>query len=98
MTISTQILVIGYGRCDRGDDAIGPQIAAAIGSMNLPQVTARAVDRLTPELASHLATANGVIFIDACKMPAPATGEGQTAASHWLRNVGVIHAGVGPRL
>jgi hydrogenase maturation protease len=73
MTISTQILVIGYGRCDRGDDAIGPQIAAAIGSMSLPQVTARAVDRLTPELASHLATANGVIFIDACKMPAPAT-------------------------
>jgi hydrogenase maturation protease len=59
-------LVIGYGNTLRGDDAIGPCVAGAVATWQLPGVRALAVHQLTPELAEALATAGLAIFVDAC--------------------------------
>jgi hydrogenase maturation protease len=66
------ILVIGYGNVLRGDDAVGPQVAAAVARWGLPDVQALAVHQLTPELAEPLAAARLAVFVDA--RPARAGG------------------------
>lgn len=57
-------LVIGIGNPLRGDDGVGPLLAAAMGG--------RAVHQLTPELAVELAAHERVLFIDAWLAPAGA--------------------------
>ncbi|MGD1944054.1 MAG: hydrogenase maturation protease [Leptolyngbyaceae cyanobacterium] len=59
-------LVIGYGNALRGDDGVGPQVAMAVADWHLPSVKSLAVPQLLPELAADIATANYVIFVDAC--------------------------------
>ena len=59
------ILVIGYGNTLRSDDGVGPRVAMAIASRELPGLTAIAVQQLTPELAEPLAAAEMAIFVDA---------------------------------
>jgi hydrogenase maturation protease len=59
-------LVIGYGNPLRGDDAVGPYVAEAVDSWRRPDVQARAVHQLTPELVELLAGAGQVVFVDAC--------------------------------
>jgi hydrogenase maturation protease len=59
------VVVIGYGNSLRGDDAIGPQAAAAVAGWERPGVTAIAVPQLTPELAEAVASARLVLFVDA---------------------------------
>jgi hydrogenase maturation protease len=61
---SKLVTVIGYGNDLRGDDGIGPRVAALAG-MILPDVQAIATRQLTPELAEELARANLAIFVDA---------------------------------
>jgi hydrogenase maturation protease len=58
-------VVIGYGSTLRGDDGIGPWVAAAIAARGWPDVLALAVPQLTPELAEHLPLAGTVLFVDA---------------------------------
>ncbi len=58
-------LIIGYGNEIRGDDAVGPRIAALVNDWKLPAVTALAVHQLTPELAEPIAAAQQVVFVDA---------------------------------
>jgi hydrogenase maturation protease len=58
-------LVIGYGNELRGDDGIGPLVAAAIAARHLPHVSAMAVHQLTPELAELLASAELAVLVDA---------------------------------
>ncbi|MCX7595988.1 MAG: hydrogenase maturation protease [Fischerella sp.] len=60
------VLVIGYGNDLRSDDAIGQQVAEKIASKNLPNVKSLSIHQLTPELAETLASADLVIFVDAC--------------------------------
>lgn len=60
------IVIIGYGNSLRSDDAVGQKVANAIASGKLPDVTSLSVHQLTPELTAFLATAELVIFIDAC--------------------------------
>jgi hydrogenase maturation protease len=60
-----KLLVIGYGNELRGDDGIGPQVARAVESWNLPDVTALATHGLTPELAESISLADAVVFVDA---------------------------------
>ena len=64
-TIEGDLLVIGYGNTLRRDDGIGPIVAEAIGSLNLPGVRAIACHQLTPELAEPISHARGVVFVDA---------------------------------
>lgn len=49
--------ILGYGNRLRGDDAVGPHVAAKLGGMAVPQ--------LVPELAERLADQPLVVFIDA---------------------------------
>jgi hydrogenase maturation protease len=58
-------LVIGYGNSLRGDDGVGPLVAEQVAEWNLPDVRSLSVHQLTPELASEMALAKTVIFIDA---------------------------------
>ena len=62
------VVVIGYGNPKRGDDAIGQAVVSQIQALNLREIEACAVTRLTPELASKLAAADCAIFVDACKL------------------------------
>jgi hydrogenase maturation protease len=59
------LLVIGYGNTLRGDDGVGPKVAAAIESMRLPGVSTLSADLLTPELAEPVSQSARVIFVDA---------------------------------
>ncbi|MEL7502290.1 MAG: hydrogenase maturation protease [Cyanobacteria bacterium J06554_6] len=65
-TTPCSFLVIGYGNELRGDDAVGPTVAAAVASWHLPSVRTLSVQQLVPELADELAQADYVIFVDAC--------------------------------
>jgi len=61
----SSVVVIGYGNDLRGDDGIGPRVAALVAAMALPDVQAIATRQLTPELAEELARASLAIFVDA---------------------------------
>jgi hydrogenase maturation protease len=52
-----QAFCVGYGNSLRGDDAVGPYVAARLGGMVIQQ--------LVPELAERLAGQRLVVFIDA---------------------------------
>ncbi len=58
-------LVVGYGNPWRGDDALGPRLAARLSELRLPHVTTRAVHQLVPELAEWLAQCDAAVFADA---------------------------------
>lgn len=60
-----EIMVIGYGNEMRGDDGVGPFVAACIDAANLPGIVARTVHQLTPEMAAEIAETRRVIFVDA---------------------------------
>jgi hydrogenase maturation protease len=60
------VVVIGYGNELRGDDGIGPWLAAEIVRRSWPGVRVLGVTQLTPELAQVLAEARRAIFLDAC--------------------------------
>lgn len=66
------VLVIGYGNPLRGDDGVGPAVAAEVERLRLPGVRVRVVHQLTPELAADLADVQRAVFVDAA---APAGGE-----------------------
>lgn len=65
------IVVLGYGNPHRGDDAIGHKVVSHLEALQMPTVRAFAVTQLIPELSSKLATADCVIFVDACKLANP---------------------------
>lgn len=59
-------LVIGVGNPERGDDGVGPAIAACVGrDERLPGAVVRSVMQLTPELAADVAEASVVVIADA---------------------------------
>jgi len=59
------LLVIGYGNELRGDDGVGPNVAAALEQMQLPGVRTLVCHQLTPELAEPVSRASRVVFVDA---------------------------------
>jgi hydrogenase maturation protease len=71
-SIVPDVVVIGYGNDLRGDDGIGPHLAAAVVARAGPRVRALAVHQLTPELAEVVARARMAVFVDA---RVPAAGE-----------------------
>lgn len=62
---SEQILVYGYGNPGRGDDGLGPALAAAVEAMAIPGIAVDANYQLTVEDAAELGRYRAVIFADA---------------------------------
>jgi len=61
----TTLLVIGYGNTLRGDDGVGPRVAAAVEALHLPGVRTLTCQQLSPEHAAPISLAERVIFVDA---------------------------------
>lgn len=64
-TISSQVLVIGYGNTLRGDDGVGYQVAETLAEWQISRVRSLAVHQLLPELAADIAAVDVVVFVDA---------------------------------
>ncbi|MGK7874547.1 MAG: hydrogenase maturation protease [Xenococcaceae cyanobacterium] len=62
---SLEVVVIGYGNTLRSDDGAGQLVADEVAKWELPNVRSLRVHQLTPELASDIANASTVIFVDA---------------------------------
>lgn len=59
-------LVIGVGNPDRGDDGVGPAVAAGVeGDERLAGAAVRSAMQLTPEMAEEVAAASVVVIVDA---------------------------------
>ena len=66
VTVSARrILLIGYGNPGRGDDGLGPALAAEIEALGLPGVTVDIDYQLTVDHASLIAAHDVVVFADA---------------------------------
>jgi hydrogenase maturation protease len=65
MSLSGKILLIGYGNPGRGDDGLGPALAAAIEAFGLPGVTVESDYQLMVDHAAQIAAHDLVIFADA---------------------------------
>ena len=60
-----KILIIGYGNPGRGDDGLGPALAAEIEALGLPGVTVDIDYQLTVDHAALIAAQDVVVFADA---------------------------------
>lgn len=65
MTEGRRVLVIGYGNPGRGDDGLGPALAAEIDALGLPGVSTDSDYQLTVDHAPHIAAHDLVVFADA---------------------------------
>jgi hydrogenase maturation protease len=65
VTASRRILVIGYGNPGRGDDGLGPALAAQIEALALAGVTVDSDYQLTVDHAPLIAAHDLVVFADA---------------------------------
>jgi hydrogenase maturation protease len=63
--VGPRILLIGYGNPGRGDDGLGPALAARIEALALPGVTVDSDYQLTVDHAPLIAAQDLVIFADA---------------------------------
>jgi len=84
----TRVLLIGYGNPGRGDDGLGPALAAQIEGMALPGVTVDIDYQLTVDHAALIAGQDVVVFADAMMgldrpfRLDPVGGSPQTLGSH----------------
>lgn len=76
-------LVVGVGNPERGDDGVGPEVAALVARLNLPDVDVVVYDEPLA-LLEHLGTHDDVVVVDAT---APAGTPG---------TVRVVHVGPAP--
>ena len=60
-----EFLVIGYGNELRGDDGVGPKVAAAVEALHLPGVRTLICQQLSPEHAEPVSQAQVMVFVDA---------------------------------
>lgn len=60
-----RVLVLGYGNPGRGDDGLGPALAAAIEAMCLPDVLVESDYQLTVDHTPLIAAHDLVVFADA---------------------------------
>jgi len=84
-----RILLIGYGNPGRGDDGLGPALAAAFEGLALPGVTVEIDYQLTVDHAALIADHDIVVFADAMigldepyRMTALGTEQPQSLGSH----------------
>lgn len=62
---ATRVLVIGYGNPGRGDDGLGPALAAQIEALGLAGVTVECDYQLMVDHAPLIAAHDLVVFVDA---------------------------------
>lgn len=62
-----QFLIVCCGNELQGDAAVGPLVAMTISGWNTASVRAVTVDALSPKLASEIAKASYVIFVEPCR-------------------------------
>ncbi len=67
-------VVIGFGNPLRGDDGLGAEVAQRVGALR-PDVQVLTPHQLLPELASTIADATRVVFVDAATGGAPGSVE-----------------------
>jgi hydrogenase maturation protease len=63
--VAANVLLYGYGNPGRGDDGLGPALAAAVEAMALPGVDVDANYQLNVEDSAELGRYQAVIFADA---------------------------------
>jgi hydrogenase maturation protease len=69
---SEKVLLYGYGNPGRGDDGLGPALAAAIEELGMPGIAVDANYQLTVEDAANIAGYAAVVFADAAMLgPTP---------------------------
>jgi hydrogenase maturation protease len=69
---AANILLYGYGNPGRGDDGLGPALAAAVAAMALPGVDVDANYQLNVEDSAEMGRYQAVVFADAAaEGPAP---------------------------
>jgi hydrogenase maturation protease len=69
---AANILLYGYGNPGRGDDGLGPALAAAIEAMDVPGIDVDANYQLTVEDSAEMGRYAAVVFADAAtEGPAP---------------------------
>jgi hydrogenase maturation protease len=67
-----KILLYGFGNPGRGDDGLGPALAAAIEKLDIPGITVDANYQLTVEDAAEIGGYTAVVFADAATQgPSP---------------------------
>jgi len=67
-----KVLVFGYGNPGRGDDALGPELIAAIEKKSLPDVECQTDMQLQVEHVTDLERREAILFVDAdasCEPP-----------------------------
>jgi hydrogenase maturation protease len=70
--ITDKILLYGFGNPGRGDDGLGPALAAAIEALGMPGIAVDANYQLTVEDAAEIAGYAAVVFADAAMQgPSP---------------------------
>jgi hydrogenase maturation protease len=71
---SDKVLLYGYGNPGRGDDGLGPALAAAVEELDLSGVVVDANYQLTVEDAAEVAGYDAVVFADAAVEGPPPFG------------------------
>ena len=66
-----KVLLYGFGNPARGDDGLGPALAAAIEELAIPNITVDANYQLTVEDAADIAGYDAVVFADAATQGPP---------------------------
>jgi hydrogenase maturation protease len=67
-----KVLLYGFGNPSRGDDGLGPALAAAIEELGIPNIAVDANYQLTVEDAAEIAGYDAVVFADAAPQgPSP---------------------------
>jgi len=83
LTTVAPVLVLAVGNPSRGDDALGPELAARLEAAALPGVEVIVEFQLQVENALDLVGRERVIFIDAgTGTPAPRSGARDLQARH----------------
>ena len=62
---AASVLLYGYGNPGRGDDGLGPALAAAVEALAMPGVEVDANYQLTVEDAAEMGRFSAVLFVDA---------------------------------
>jgi hydrogenase maturation protease len=69
---AANVLLYGYGNPGRGDDGLGPALAAAVEALAMPGIEVDANYQLTVEDAAEMTRFSAVVFADAAtEGPAP---------------------------
>jgi hydrogenase maturation protease len=73
MAITARCLILACGNTLRGDDGVGPKLAAWAEERFRQEPEVRVISRqqFTPELAELIATADSVLFVDSSANPPP---------------------------